>query len=480
MPTAANTAAGGSYPATIRYYRVRYTIQVSGVTTLRSEPSTAISFTPSGSKTGVDITKPATISEGETHWELEASADNAIWFVIATTVVGTPTVTDTTLPANYTGATPKALGWYTVPVAARFLAADDARLLMTGAYNDTTLLSGPHPSPRRVWWTDILGTDVGDDERVTQTLTRSNYLDVEEATTGIAGPLNGCHYVFSNRRIWKLVPTGVAAAPYQRLAISHGIGCLRHQSIAAGEDENGVPALFFLSHRGPYRLGTDGLTFIGQGIRDVWSLYNFSASHGAYTVWHANIFQVWFFIPVTTNTSPVYKLVYDVRTGGWSIHTILNTATNCGVLFSNTVGSSMSRDLKPYSGYTSGATIIKHDTGTDEWNGGGFSAVIVTRAMRPERIAPHLRFGLDTAYLKAQSSPTQISVIASRDYNEERRGVKVDLSSHGAEAGRYQMVEGSEFSQCSHIQYIIGDEVPTTQTWTLVELVVPVKGQEPL
>src|SRR3990167_2869256 len=93
-PTGADTGSG-SFSGT-RYYRVRYTEQVSGVTVRRSEPSDSLTFSPSGSGTGVVVTKPAAISEGETHWELEASFDDTNFYVIATTLVETTTVTDST------------------------------------------------------------------------------------------------------------------------------------------------------------------------------------------------------------------------------------------------------------------------------------------------------------------------------------------------------------------------------------------------
>ncbi len=88
-PTVANTGSG-TY-AGIRYYRVRY-LQLSGTTIIRrSEPSASVAFTPSGSGSAARITKPAAITEGETHWEIEVSLDNLQFYVLygqADTVVG--------------------------------------------------------------------------------------------------------------------------------------------------------------------------------------------------------------------------------------------------------------------------------------------------------------------------------------------------------------------------------------------------------
>src|SRR5262245_58875171 len=75
-PTMADTGAG-AWPATIRYYRVRFA-QLSGTVVIRrSEPTSSASFTPSGGGAATRITKPATpANEDITHWQFEASSDN--------------------------------------------------------------------------------------------------------------------------------------------------------------------------------------------------------------------------------------------------------------------------------------------------------------------------------------------------------------------------------------------------------------------
>ena len=93
-PTAANTGSG-AYSGK-RYFRVRYTIQSGGKTLVRSEPSLSLTFVPSGTGAAARVTKPASISENETHWEIEASEDNANYYQIGTVAVGTTTFDDTT------------------------------------------------------------------------------------------------------------------------------------------------------------------------------------------------------------------------------------------------------------------------------------------------------------------------------------------------------------------------------------------------
>lgn len=97
QPAAPSVADTGSANYTsVRYFRVRYTKMSGSVVLVRSEPSATTTFTPSGTGAAARITKPASISEGETHWEVEASGDNANWYRIATVVVATTTYDDYT------------------------------------------------------------------------------------------------------------------------------------------------------------------------------------------------------------------------------------------------------------------------------------------------------------------------------------------------------------------------------------------------
>jgi hypothetical protein len=94
-PTAATTGTGG-YRG-IRYFRVRYAVLSGSTVVRRSEPSASVLFTPPGTGLAARVTKPAAISEGETHWELEASEDNANFYRLATTIVATTTYDDATV-----------------------------------------------------------------------------------------------------------------------------------------------------------------------------------------------------------------------------------------------------------------------------------------------------------------------------------------------------------------------------------------------
>lgn len=214
-PTGANSGAG-AYAATLRYYRVRYTTQATGVTVRRSEPSASLTFTPSGAGTHVVVTKPAALSEGETHWELEVSLDNANWYILATTAVATTTYNDSAATSTYSsGVVSEDVGDRLPLPACQCVAVDRDRLLLGG---EATLGS-------RLWFTPVLGTtDIADEECV-QT---DNYIDIdaedEDRITAILGPVDDAMYVFKYRSVHRLARTGVAAAPYAVTKVLDGIG----------------------------------------------------------------------------------------------------------------------------------------------------------------------------------------------------------------------------------------------------------------
>ncbi len=88
-PTTSNSGSG-TFSGT-RYYRYRLA-ELSGSTVLRrSEPSPVATIAPSGTAAGVIVGLNGVAGEGETHWELEESIDNANFYRIATTVIGTTT-----------------------------------------------------------------------------------------------------------------------------------------------------------------------------------------------------------------------------------------------------------------------------------------------------------------------------------------------------------------------------------------------------
>jgi hypothetical protein len=85
----------------------------------------------------------------------------------ATTVIATTTAVDNA--ALGTTVAPDD-GANTPPPSAKYLASDDARVIMAGAYETVANENAMAPKNSRVWWTPVLGdADVGDDERILNT-----------------------------------------------------------------------------------------------------------------------------------------------------------------------------------------------------------------------------------------------------------------------------------------------------------------------
>lgn len=482
--TATNNGAG-TYAATTRYYRERYTVQSGGVTLRRSEPSTSVSFTPSATGTSARITKGAASSlDNETHWEIEASTDNTSFYRIATLAVGTTIYDDSALITTYNSNPLSALtGTYTTQKNYKFVASDQNRVLGFGNWTTTN-------KQNRVEFSAVVGSlDVGDVERVDTTSTY--FIDLDDLdsgfATGLKGPIYGCFLAFKNRQFWLLTPTGNSSQPYRADAIDKTLGALCHQCITMGSDRQGNPAAYFMSHRGPYRWSrSGGLEYIGRGIEDLilgpTSTINLSATHvPACAIHYPDKRQVWFWWATSTNNDPNMMAIYDIITGGWSrivdgdLIGMVRTAT----LFANTLGSSMSSDLKPYVGQWGGkGRIWKADTGTSD-AGTNYQAYVVTKDFEPG--GPGFEGEVGDAMLLAKASTgVTITDTVTPDFGlSGGASGTASLTASGSESRVLVRLEGSGLNGVKFVRHQIGDATAAANSWTLDRLVVPFVKHDP-
>lgn len=301
-PTGANGGAG-AYAATLRYYRVRYTTQATGVTVRRSEPSAALTFTPSGAGTHVVVTKPAALSEGETHWELEVSLDNVNWYILTTTAIATTTYNDSAATGTYSsGVLSEDVGQRLPLPACRVVALDDGRVLMGGS----AILANSAVGRSRVWFTPVLGTtDIADEECV-QT---DNYVDIgddnNDEITAIVGPVNDAMYVFKKQSVYRMARTGDAAAPYVVTKVLSGIGTYSHYTIDVFRD-----VIYFQSYAGCYQYADGVLTRLDSDLFGEGSHGDMPKPPYVYNVKVYEQRQVVFF----------GNYAYSMTTGGWTYH----------------------------------------------------------------------------------------------------------------------------------------------------------------
>ena len=491
VPTVANTGAG-AYAATIRYYGVRY-VELSGVTVVRqSELSPIATFTPSGAGTAARITKPAAISEGETHWQIEGSPDNITFYVLTRIAVGTATYDDSAAPSTYNqNPAGPIIGTHIAPASYRYGISDDTRLLFAGSWSSAGKSS-------RIWYTEVLGSaDAGDDERIPLTVDQDNHFDVGENDgsfiTGFGGPMQGTIIVFKYRSVWKLIPTDDANDPYIPRTISRKVGCIHQKSVVMAEDESGQPSLYWLSYNGPYRLGANGVQYVGRDNEDIWRTVNLEAAtivgHGIY---HQDRHQIWWWVSTGSNDQPNDLIIYDTRLGrvidtnnvaryGWSRFSGDITKARCAVMFSNTVGASMSRDLKPYYGLHSATnTIYKGDNSSQTSdNATNFQAYIDTRPYPP---AGSFGWNGETqeAYVIAKvASGVTIQLSTKRDFSAETKTSSVSITAAGTETYTQKKFEGSALSKGGVFSFRIGDASAVSNAWQLAAFTVPMRAEEP-
>jgi hypothetical protein len=473
-PTAADTGSG-TYTATIRYYKVSYEV-LSGTTVLRrSELSAALTFTPSGSGTAVRITKPATISESETHWTVWGSPDNANFYQLSRIAVATTTYDDSTAPSSYSSGTlaPDVNTNLPLPYVT-YVTVDENRLLCA--------------KDSRVIWTPVLGSDgVGDDERYLDTTEIKNYLDLDEKNgggiTGFGGPLLGSTIVFKESQTYKLVRTGNVEAPYLPVTISKTIGCIRQETVCLGEDEDGEPCLYWLANRGAYRLGPRGFQFIGRDIESQWDDWYPDYPYGIYPhgVYYTARKQVWWVMPsaeVSGGYPISHTLIFDVRRSAWSIYTGPLQRAACSVMFGPDESSGASMDLKPHFVFKDGVStwdLGMGDTGTTD-DGTPFEASVTTKPFLLG--GPMTNHGVTQVEVLAEAGG-EVAITLTRDFGLETKELTLDLEPEGDETRVIRQVEDLQMSSAKAIQVTIGDLAPTEQAWLVDQVVLKYRGEEP-
>lgn len=417
-PTAADAGGDTDYSGT-RYYRVRYTTQSGGVTLRRGEAGAVLTHTPDGAHTSVTITKPASISENETHWELEASTDNINFYVLATTVVGTTTVSDTTVIATGYGAYELApdAGDYTAIPSVKFLSADDDRLMGGGSWETAAYAS-------RVVWTPVLAdpNGVGNDERLEWDTDPYRDLDNYEggALTNLSSNVNGYIYTSKFSHFYQLVRTRKRAQAYDVIPITKQRGALPFSFVPA-LDNAGIACLFAVDPDvGPvYVGGRAGIETCGSDLYQFWqdnrsTILSYKGGSGFRGLFFPEKKQVRWWqgnatLSIVLHTQHMRATDEGFR-GGWSSWTGNSSASVLAMcLFSSNIDSNTTRDtiLKPFIGRSDGSIWIT-DTGSQD-NGSAYIAEIASRQFVRNNLIDQFEI-MEGALLAKAISSSQITV----------------------------------------------------------------------
>lgn len=124
-------------------------------------------------------------------------------------------------------------------------------------------------------------------------------------------------FVFYERAIFRIYPTGDAKSPFGFPEHSTNIGCLSPQSVVAVEDRG---IIFFVSQLGIYRMQAPSYVpeKISHRIDATWALINKSRIRRVVAGHLANFNEVWFSISLGSNTTHSVVLIYDYDRDTWS------------------------------------------------------------------------------------------------------------------------------------------------------------------
>jgi hypothetical protein len=502
-PTGANQGAGTL--DTTRYYRTRY-IVMDGTTVLRrSEPSEVLTFTPSGTGASVRITKPATISENETHWELEASLDNANFYVLATTVVATTTVDDSTAAATGYAASydlSEDTGDYTTIPSGKYLSADDDRLIIAGSWDN------PEEASRVRWTPRYAAPGVGNDERLEWDTDPFLDLDGFEGgeITGLSRAVNGYLFAFKRSHIYKLARTGQRSAAYEAHCLTKARGALPG-SLVEAVNQAGQPSQYFLDPAiGPMRLSAEGLQWVGRDIQTFWQRVNTNAAVPCHGVYYSDKRQLHYWVAVDGSEYPNAKIILHVnemrnteeggRRGWVTVAKDNRIATaHCSVMFASNIDTTDSRELPlvPFIGkhrWSVGAVTVRDyiqqcDTGNTDAHttGDTDSAYRATVRTKPFALAGILNQHAVMAgalIAKASTEPDGLVFVkAIRDFGVETKTSSAALLARGDEGHVIRQLDDLNFAELYTLQLELGDlddNVTPPEEWELHLLQLKVTG----
>jgi hypothetical protein len=480
-PTVADTGAG-TYPATLRYYRVNYKT-LSGTTVLRvSNLGANVSFTPSGTGLAARVTKPAASGDGETHWQLHGSADDLAYYQLSGDLpVATTTFDDTVNPEDYAlGTLSPLVGANTPFPSVKFLGSDGLHLFGLGVW-ETAAGDAMPPVPGRVYFSPALGSsDTGDDERVSNTLTQQGWIDCSPegggVDRGLSGPLNNRMYAFQSKGIYMLVPTGDPIAPFARVVMTNAYGSVNHWSQVIGEDQDGQPALYFLDPGdGPRRISVGRtIEWLGKDVSDVWQTVNQNAPHVACGLYDHRRKLVLWWVAIGVAMRPNVMIVFDVARGrseatsilryGWSVYDGALASAYCAVLFSQTLATERSLTKVPYVG--NAAPLLLRQDGTLNTDAGtAYPAFLRSKPFTGGTLRRRKR--ILEAYLVAKAGPATVTQTLTKDFGAGSATSSQSLVATGTETRVRKFFDATDIADLIALQVTLGDGSALDQTFEL-------------
>jgi hypothetical protein len=477
-PTAADSGGGGSLDGN-RYYRTRETVQVATVTTLRSEPSATLTHNPDGAHAAVTVTKPTTANTNATHWELEASVDNANFYIIATTVIGTTTATDSQdYATGYATAydLSEDSGDYSLIPSVRYLAADEDRLVLAGSFEDESIAS-------RVMWTPVYAaTGVGNDERLALDTDPFTDLDNYEGggITALSNNVQGYNYVTKHTHTYQMSRRGVPTAAYEFIPLSKQRGAVSG-SLVEAFDNGGRPFLFCVDPDiGPCRIGGEkGIEPCGADLRVTWDTINVDAVVVARGVYIPDKKQVHWWLATGSSDVPDTRVVLqtnemrpveDGSRRGWSIWTGPSASALAVCLFADNIDDDVDRSLflVPFIGIEGDGLVWRTETGDDD-NGTDYSAIITSKPFIKNQLLHQFEILNGSFIAKAATGGLlDVTVIGNFGASNMSNAVSdIALDASGSETHVIKALDDLSLAELKAVQVKFSDPATPGTRWEL-------------
>ena len=466
-------------------YKVAFTEQQSGVTMRRSELSDAAALSITDDL-GIRVTKPAGLSEYETHWEIYRLNTDGIYYLLTTLAVGTTTYDDTSATPPSDTAEPSA-GANTPWPSVKYLATDGNRLLGFGVW-ETTAGDSVTPHNGRVYFSPVLdSSELHDDERLSNTTEVQGFIDVARNSGAVdrgitPKPVNNVFYVFQSLGVYGLIPTESDVTPYRRVSLTSSVGAVNNQSIIVADQKDGAGAVYFLDPvKGPYTIGGRfGLKWCGKDVKDIWDTVNRdTALIPAWGLWYPDRNIVMFAIATGTNTTPDTMLILDVTElyvdedgdlrGGWTVWTGDFAESRCGVMFSQTFASPRSAVRVPHVGTDDSAfdALLRYDEDLQSDDDVAFQAYVTSGALAQDTLDVELR----RSYLAASAEDgvtIQQSLVRNFGDESNRTSVQV-LTPEGDETTVLRKFDDAALQDAWAVQVTLGDDSAVASSWTLYQ-----------
>jgi hypothetical protein len=208
----------------------------------------------------------------------------------------------------------------------------------------------------------------------------------------------------------------------------------------------------------------------------------------AHGIYHAAKHQVWWWICTSGSTHSNVRMVFDTKLGqttaadsvrkGWAKHTGPGAVAACAVMFSNTVGATMSRDLKPYIGQVdANNTIWKCDSTATDDAGTTYQAYVDTREYGRIGANHSLR---DGTLIGQVASGVTVTVTARSDFGLEGSAIGTALlTAAGSETRVQKRLEGLQTAGVGTFSLRVGDGSAASNQWTVDAVLANVTEQEP-